>query len=307
MWSGVSLVRVYFVKNTHMKRIVLIVSVVIALLAFGIFLFEKIQKERNLSVRNDIGSVREDSGISEKNASESGNGTSPEGKASGRVPSAPTAGYKAVRVSDGKTVFSFEVPEKWLVETRHDGEKNLTVDEMRDFLATSHEGNISRDPKLYSDYADYDWATLKSLSENDVRKRFYSEWFPAASVSGGSGILYTDWNPDQVDFFIVPKSTEKLVLEKKQELLSFCKQWKEDCNQWTWGKTPVGGKSSNFLINPIAKDVKGNDAPNKGEPGGGEYFVPASPEGTLIIDKQGKGDAQYEKDFAHLIATLKFE
>lgn len=286
----------------HMKKVMPIVAVAAVLAVFGIFFFEKVRNDRQPIVQ-DAPSVSE-SVSSEPNSDAISNGESKDVEKSQPV---PTAGYKIVRVSDGKTAFSFEVPEKWLVETRHDGEKQLSIEEMRDFLATSYQGNIKNDPKLYSDYADYDWKTLKSLSDNDVRKRFYMEEIPNASVSQGSDILYTDWNAAQLDFFIVPKSAEKLILEKKQELMSFCKRWKEDCGRFTWKELTVGGKSSNFLINPVAKDAKGNDAPNKEEPGGGECFVPISSEETLIIDKQAKGDAQYEKDFDHLITTLKFE
>ena len=276
-----------------MKRVTLIVAVVVVLAIFGIFFFEKVWNDRQLLVQNVQSTSKSVSSDSNRDViSEGENKKDVQGSQS-----VSTAGYKIVRVSDGKTAFSFEVPEKWAVETRHDGERALSSEEMREFL-----GDV--DPY----YAD---KSLK-LTERDIQDAFFKKEdgnsvYPNASVSANKKVGYMDTAWVQTDFFIVPKSAEKLILEKKQKLMSFCEQWKEDCGRFIWEESTVGGKSSNFLINPVAKDAKGNEAPNKEEPGGGEYFVPISSEKTLVIDKQAKGDAQYEKDFDHLIATLKFE
>lgn len=61
--------------------------------------------------------------------------------------------YRILRVSDGEIAFSFEVPEKWLAETRHAGNRQLTVEEMRDFLATNHYADMRTNPELYSNYS----------------------------------------------------------------------------------------------------------------------------------------------------------
>ena len=304
-----------------MKRAMLIVSIVIVLAVFGIFFFEKVRNDRQPLVQN-ARNIQNVQSASESVSSDSSrdaisNGENKDVEKSQLV---PTAGYKIVRVSDGKTAFSFEVPEKWLVETRHDGEKQLSIDEMREFLATNYDGDIKNDPDFTSDYSDYDWNSLKSLSENKIRDQFFRKdpksgymIFPNASVSASAQIWYTDTSWEQVDFFIRNSAVGSAVAEKKNSLVCT----KEDiaignvylCGSDApqWGKASVGEKTADVLTYKTDTDERGKEAITKGGTGGKEYYIPLSSEKTLVISKQAKGDAQYEKDFDHLVATLKFE
>lgn len=297
-----------------MRRTTLIDLVIVALATLGIFSFEKVQKDR-LLVQN-AEDVQKNAEIPENTVGEPKNDF-PVAKEDSAV---PTAGYKFVRVSDGMSAFSFEVPEKWLVETRHSGEKQLSVDEMREFLATNYDGDIKSDPELTSDYSDYDWNSLKSLSENKIKDEFFRKdpksgylIFPNASVSASAQIWYTDTSWEQVDFFVRNGAIGNIVAEKKKSLVCT----KEDialgnvylCGSDApqWGKVLVGGITVDVLTYKTDTDEQGKESITKGGTGGKEYYIPLSSEKTLVISKQAKGDAQYEKDFDHLIATLRFK
>ena len=299
-----------------MKRVTLIVAVVVVLAIFGIFFFEKVWNDRQLLVQNVQSTSKSVSSDSNRDViSEGENKKDVQGSQS-----VSTAGYKIVRVSDGKTAFSFEVPEKWLVETRHSGEKQLSVDEMREFLATNYDGDIKSDPELTSDYSDYDWNSLKSLSENKIKDEFFRKdpksgylIFPNASVSASAQIWYTDTSWEQVDFFvrngaignIVAKKKKSLVCTKEDIALGNVYLCGSDAPQW--GKVLVGGITVDVLTYKTDTDEQGKESITKGGTGGKEYYIPLSSEKTLVISKQAKGDAQYEKDFDHLIATLRFK
>lgn len=298
----------------HMKRTTLIALVIVSFAILGIFSFEKVRKDR-LLVQN-AEDVQKNAEIPENTVREPRNGF----PAAKEDSAAPTAGYKFVRVSDGTAAFSFEVPEKWLVETRHSGEKQLSVDEMREFLATNYDGDIKSHPDLTSDYSDYDWNSLKSLSENKIRDQFFRKdpnsgymIFPNASVSASAQIWYTDTSWQQIDFFVRDGAVENIVAEKKKSLVCT----KEDIalgnvylcglDAPQWGKVPVGGITVDVLTYKTDTDEQGKESITKGGTGGKEYYVPLSSEKTLVISKQAKGDAQYEKDLDHLIATLKLK
>jgi hypothetical protein len=226
------------------------------------------------------------------------------------------AGYKKVTVSDGAVSFSFAVPEKWLTETRHSGEKQLSIEEMRDFLATSYDGNIKTNNKLTSSYADFPWDMLKKMSSEEI-KRYYFRTdsdmpFPNASVSAGEYIQYTDTSWQQIDFYLKSESASSEIAKIKQRQNEYCKEYGNDiagCGNDApkLSKTVVDGKDVTVLTYSTDKDEKGNELISKGGTGGKNLYIdlPNSNK-TLAISKQAKGDAQFEKDFEYLIQTLKF-
>lgn len=223
------------------------------------------------------------------------------------------AGYKVLRVSDGATAFSFQVSEKWLTETRHSGEKQLTVEEMRDFLATNFDGDIKTNPKLYSDYYDIPWSELKKMTAEEVRRAYSSELFPTASIATGDHIWYTDTSWEQIDFRFQNEIISNVVASVKKEQDDYCKKYGNDivgCGNDApkWSVAVIDGKTVDVITYSTDKDEKGNEIISKGGTGGKVFYVeiPNSKK-TLVITKQAKGDAQFENDFEYLIQTLKFE
>ena len=224
----------------------------------------------------------------------------------------PQVGYKILRVSDGTTAFSFEIPEKWLTETRHSGEKRLTVEEMRDFLATSFDGDIKTNPKLYSAYSDMPWSALKTMKQDEIEKYYYryddpTFPFPNASVSSGKYIWYSDSNAFQVDFYIKSGNAEDIIAKIKQDQNSYCKKEGNDmvgCGDdlAKWSKTIIDGKNVDFSTDP----TNGEEI-SKGNTGGKNYYIQIpGMNKTLVIQKQMEGDAKFEADFNNLIQTFKF-
>jgi len=229
-----------------------------------------------------------------------------------QIAQTPQAGYKLVRVSDGTTSFSFQIPEKWLTETRHSGEKQLTTEEMRDFLATNYDGDIKINPKLNSDYADMPWKLLKEMSPKEVARYYFksdepSFPFPNASVAAGDHIWYTDTSWQQIDFYIKNESVENVITKVKKEQENYCKQ---DANMAgcgeIWSQIIIDGKDADTVKYPTDRDEKGHEFISKGGTGGSNYYIKISDNKTLVIDKQAKGDAKFETDFNNLIQTFKF-
>lgn len=236
--------------------------------------------------------------------------------------------YKTVRVSDGTSAFTFEVPKKWLVETRHSGEKKLSTEEMREFLATNYDGDIKADPNKFSGYsAGYSWESIKEMTDQQISDEFArnrDDGFPAypnASVSGNAQIWYTDTNWQQADFYIVNKSAQEMVLAEKNMHENFAKEncanksssEKEhtfgcrDEDLGIWSTEKVGGRDATMVAYPTDQDEKGNEYISKGGPGNKNFYVPIDDRRSLVIQKQARGDESYEKGFSHMIETLKFE
>lgn len=227
------------------------------------------------------------------------------------------SGYKNLNVSDGTTSFSFAVPEKWLTETRHSGEKQLVTGEMRNFLATNFEGDIKANSKLYSDYYDISWSEFKKMSEAEVKKAYFrsddlSNPFPNASVAAGDHIWYTDTSWQQVDFYLKNETAINVIAKIKQEQNSYCNKYGNDivgCGNDApkWSKITIDNKNVDILTYSTDKDEKGNELISKGGTGGKNFYVELpNLNKTLVISKQAKGDVQFEKDFEYLIQTLKF-
>lgn len=111
-----------------------------------------------------------------------------------------------VRVSDGQVAFTFEVLPDWAIETRIDGEKSMTEQDMREFFKTDRDGNGYSDYTNQYDIKDIDTLNFKQLNDLFVQakeRRFPG--YPNASVSPRGVIWYGEDN-HQIDFYIVPET-----------------------------------------------------------------------------------------------------
>ena len=210
-------------------------------------------------------------------------------------------GYKIVKVNNPAVPFSFEVPEKWLTETRNSGEKQLSVEEMRAFLGTTYFDAETK--KSYDAYYKGGDGDAKTMNAEKVRKVFAEgglgaggEGFPTASVSSSDYIWYPDMNGYQVDFYIKNGSASDVVAKVKRNQGANAK----------WQHMSIDGKETEVAIyEPIGSE---NSVVNPKD-----YYINIPNAGkTLVISKQaygggGQAQTQREKDFDDLIQTLKIE
>jgi hypothetical protein len=201
------------------------------------------------------------------------------------VSGAAKNGYKIVEVNNPSVQFSFEVPEKWLTETRHSGERELSIAEMNEYLSG------------YTFPGDFD-----PENEQEVKKIYFRSdpLFPIASVTTGDNpfkIIYTDFNQLQIDFAVLSN------VEAEAEIIEMKRVSKEYGYEDTWSSNEkIGGLSEGVIVyNWEISESRQNS-------GGKEYFIEVNDTlKTLKISKQAKGDAQFEEDFANLIQTLKIK
>lgn len=228
----------------------------------------------------------------------------------------PKTSLKTVPVSDGEVSFAFQVPRAWLVETRNAGDKKMSTQEMRDFLATNYDGDIRNNSQLTSDYADYSWTALQEKTDKEIQNEFMISSaftqpkpprFPNVSVGAREGIWYTDWSAYQVDFYVLKESIDTLVSEKRRELES----QKSNCLslggdsascEYVWSDVVVAGQSAQQVQFPLD-----NGEVTKDETGGKMVYVPIpNTNKTLVIYKQAMGDAFFEKNIDTLLSSLQF-
>ncbi|MCK4635716.1 MAG: hypothetical protein KAT32_02535 [Candidatus Moranbacteria bacterium] len=186
---------------------------------------------------------------------------------------------KMVEFSDGKTNISFSIPNKWVVETRHSGEKEISVEEMRNFLVD----NV--DPyslEFLSQYSD------ESIEEQFYGKGEYPKDFPTASISSNK-ISYSDVSWYQIDFTFVSENVKKVILEENYATEVY--------------ETSVGENIAYMETFPLDS----NGESSKDGTGGIKYYIKIAENKTLIISKQAKGNEQFEKDFDYLIKTFKIK
>ena len=219
-------------------------------------------------------------------------------------------GYKIVKVNNPAVSFSFEVPEKWLTETRNSREKQLSVEEMRAFLGTQYtytdpdSGKSGTANTYYNGNGGINSDDVTNLSEKEIIKAFNAgglngDGFPSASVSSSDYIWYSDWNGSQIDFRIENGSVANFIAklkQKKQGDLSYRSIER-------WDQAFVAGKKVDVAVfSPFHEDL---EIPPR------EYYIDVPNTGkTLVISKQarvGEIDDQFEKDFSNLIQTLKIE
>jgi len=205
-----------------------------------------------------------------------------------------TSKNKSLKVSDGTTSFSFEVPEKWLTETRHSGEKQLTVEEMRQFLADNCDRNIYSICSVLSNLV-----MVKKMSPDEVKKRYFRTDlpYPSASVSAGDHITYSDMYGLQIDFNI----------EKNFDYYTYSNGIKKN-KKLNWSIEKVGGLNADVITAPMDRDENGNEISTKMGSGGKMYYIRINNgKDMLVINKEAKRDNQFETDFRNIIQTLQFE
>lgn len=223
-------------------------------------------------------------------------------------------GWRRVEVSDGSTVLAFEVPQQWMVESRHAGNKNLTVEEMREFLGTSFVGNVKENPSLASAYSDYRWSDLLAMSDQEIQQLYNRKdgtvpFFPTVSVSSSAYIQYSDTNFNQIDFIIIPNFSKQssyyhtVYQTQSSSCAGKCEAVRSTIEEWR--EEEVGRIEGKVAVFAVRTDEDGNESVDKALPGGAVYFVPIpdTPD-MLVIFKQAKGNDQDESNFRYLLSTV---
>lgn len=206
-----------------------------------------------------------------------------------------------VRVSDGVVTFSFEVPKDWLVETRNDGEKPLVESELREFLATSRQGDPKMSPNsIESDYAYLTWNQLQKMSLSDMQKYMTNREkeigaYPNASVASSDSIIGYRGPVRQIDFYITDYQKGQAELRKVKS------------EGGKLSEETIDGVKAGVLQYVLEHDENGNPQVTLGASGGKKYYIffPDFKK-ALLIDKQTLGDMDFENAFQHIVQTLKF-
>lgn len=220
--------------------------------------------------------------------------------------------YKLVEIKNPVVSFSFEIPKKWSAETRLAGEDKLSDDDFKEFLSTGMD-------KFGSAYADMTQEMIDKLNSTQIATRINE--FPIMSVADDS-INYKDTNWKQIDFYIKPA----LSFEEEESNL------RKNCSE-AWACEEVKTNKEGFYetvregIMPNCKLIEdtvlggqealhvefnmdiydGKPTSSKSCSGGHKYFVRINRDLLLEINKQARADEQFEKDFEHLIQTLKIK
>lgn len=207
--------------------------------------------------------------------------------------------YQKVEINNPQLKFSFEIPDFWTAEKRISGEKEMTLDEKKDFLADVLNGD--------SQYADYTRADFSKMTAKEIRGFFGN--FPVVSVKNGDVISYSDTSWEQIDFKIIGKKE----LDDYMSGLTNSEQISANGSDKKIGKIKVEKITIDGLVATMATfptdiDENGKEEITKSGSGGKYIFIRiGNTEKYLFIFKQSKGEEQYEKDFQHLIQTLKIE
>jgi len=179
----------------------------------------------------------------------------------------------------------------------------MSDEEILDFLKT----NINSKGQNYSDMTDEE---LSKLTHEDLDREIRD--FPNATVariSENGGIDYSDWNPDQIDInFLTDQAAENEKEGIEEDAKNFlANNPYQRTFKWIWSMENVGGYDAETVTFPLGLDSAGQNNATVELTGGKIYFISIGETGkTLVIKKQGKGDEQFEKDFGHLIDSLKF-
>ena len=212
-----------------------------------------------------------------------------------------TNGNKNVSVCDGTYNVNFKIPAGWTVETRHSGDKKLSVTEMREYLSTCRDGGIKVADEIYPDYSDVPLSKLKDLPSEEIEKMFNrpdDEWlpYPSASVSADKHISYSDTAWKQIDLHI---------LHDFNKHKTYFNEVRNGMKDLTRTSEMITGIMSEVISFPLDKDDKGNEMITKMGTGGKIFFVPLNGgKDMLVINKQAKGDPSYEKEFDRLLKSL---
>ncbi|MFA5098334.1 MAG: hypothetical protein WC490_06920 [Candidatus Margulisiibacteriota bacterium] len=214
------------------------------------------------------------------------------------------ARQERVRISDGRTEFSFVMPQNWALETRHSGERELTVEEMRQYLSSGRPGGIKVADEIYPDYSDLPLSKLRTLPDEEVKRKFFrskDEWlpYPNASISAGNYISYSDTAWEQIDFYIIRDFSKK-------------KTWFNDIKSGFPGvlkkSEKIAGLFCEVIVFPVDRDEKGRETVTKNGTGGRIYYIPLNKgKDMLVINKQAKGGSGLEKGFKIILETFRIE
>lgn len=204
--------------------------------------------------------------------------------------------YQKVKINNSQLKFSFEIPNDWIIERRNSGEKEMTRDEKVDFLADVYRGDDK--------YADITREEFNNMNEERIQ-RFNP---PIVSVKSSGVIHYVDTNWGQIDFKIIDKND----FDEYMDRWANREQTGSGYPPRAIGKIEVqdiviDGLETTVLLVPTDIDEKGNEDITKSGTGGRYIFISLNNGKYLYINKQAKGDDEYEKDFEHLIQTLKIE
>ncbi len=214
------------------------------------------------------------------------------------------ARQERVRISDGRTEFSFVMPQNWALETRHSGERELTVEEMRQYLSSGRPGGTKVADEVYPDYSDLPLSKLRTLPDEEVRKKYFrskDEWlpYPTASVSASNYISYSDTAWEQIDFYIMRDFSRK-------------KTWFNEIKTGFPGvlkkSEKIAGLFCEVIVFPVDRDEKGRETVTKNGTGGRIYYIPLNKgRDMLVINKQAKGGSGLEKGFKIILETFRIE
>jgi len=215
-----------------------------------------------------------------------------------------SARQERVRISDGRTEFSFIMPQNWALETRHSGERELTVEEMRQYLSSGRPGGIKVADEIYPDYSDLPLSKIGALPDDEVKRKFFrskDEWlpYPNASISAGNYISYSDTAWEQIDFYIIRDFPKK-------------KTWFNEIKAGFPGvlkkSEKIAGLFCEVMVFPVDKDEKGREMVTKNGTGGRIYYIPLNKgKDMLVINKQAKGGSGFEKGFKIILETFRIE
>jgi len=214
----------------------------------------------------------------------------------------PAVVYKLIDIKNPRIKFSFEVPNDWNVENRNSGEKQMTLDEKRDFLADVLNGD--------SEYADYTRADFNKMSAKEIEKFF--GWEPVASVTElDSNISYSDWS-HQIDFYILSNTEANRVVKEAQnsedyEGIYYNKSGKPNkLGKPVVKKLKINNYDAISVMYPIDIDENGKELSSKAGTGGQDIYIYIEKVGKVLnIYKQTKGNDQFEGAFEHLLQTFK--
>jgi hypothetical protein len=214
----------------------------------------------------------------------------------------PAVVYKLIDIKNPRIKFSFEVPNDWNVENRNSGEKQMTLDEKRDFLADVLNGD--------SEYADYTRADFNKMSAKEIEKFF--GWEPVASVTElDSNISYSDWS-HQIDFYILSDTEANRVVKEAQnsedyEGIYYNKSGKPNkLGKPVVKKLKINNYDAISVMYPIDIDENGKELSSKAGTGGQDIYIYIEKVGKVLnIYKQTKGNDQFEGAFEHLLQTFK--
>ncbi|MFC1608855.1 hypothetical protein ACFL2R_00630 [Patescibacteria group bacterium] len=204
--------------------------------------------------------------------------------------------YQKIEINNPQLKFSFEIPDYWTVEKRNSGEKQMTLDEKRDFLADVFRGD--------SEYADITREEFNKMSKEEIEIFFGGA--PIISIKSSGEIYYTDTSWGQIDLRIISKKeVDKYVnrLANTEQTGLFGKIGKIKME-----KTVIEDLEAIILTFPADIDEDGNESISKGGTGGRYIFIKINDTGEyLFMRKQSKDTNREEKEFEHLMETLRIE